>query len=310
MKTGRLGGRYCLIVGGTSGIGLAAAHRFLQEGATVVITGQTPASTHEALEVLRDLGPVWSLTADASDPASVDMAMHAAIPLLNGRIDVLFHVAGQSGRRFGDGPLHECTLPGWDAVLVANARGTFLTNQAAVRQMLGQPRDDNGLRGSVLNVGSVIDEAPSPDFFGTIAYAASKGAVRALTRAAAARYARDGIRFNLLIPGLIDTPMSARAIGDPLIRTYLASKQPLTGQPGSATECAEAALFLCDPTSRFITGAELVIDGGWSVSEGQVPQATPAEAALPAPAEVGKVDRPALPCGNDEIAALEALPKP
>jgi NAD(P)-dependent dehydrogenase (short-subunit alcohol dehydrogenase family) len=310
VKTGRLAGRNCLIVGGTSGIGLAAARRFLQEGATVVVTGLTPSSTHEALEVLRDLGPVWSLTADASDPESVDKAMHAAIRLLNDRIDVLFHVAGQSGRRFGDGQLHECSLPGWDAVLVANARGTFLTNQAAVRQMLGQPRDDNGLRGAVLNVGTVIDEAPSPDLFGTIAYAASKGAVRALTRAAAARYARDGIRFNLLVPGLIDTPMASRALGEPLIRAYIASKQPLTGQPGSATECAEAALFLCDPSSRFITGAELVIDGGWSVSEGQVPQPTPAQAGLPAPAAVVTADRPALACGNDEIAALEAPSKP
>jgi NAD(P)-dependent dehydrogenase (short-subunit alcohol dehydrogenase family) len=271
VKTGRLAGRCCLIVGGTSGIGLATARRFLQEGSRVVVTGLTPDSSHEALEILGDRGSVWSLTADVSDPDSVAMAVRAALSLLGGRFDVLVHVAGQSGRRHGDGLLHECTLAGWDAVLDANARGVFLTNQAVVRHMLAQPRDENGLRGAVVNVGSVIDRSPAPDYFGTIAYAASKGAVRALTLAAAARYARDGIRFNLLVPGLIDTPMSARAVNDPSIRAYLSTKQPLTGEPGAAVDCAEAVLYLSDPAARFTTGAELVVDGGWSFSEGQIP---------------------------------------
>lgn len=278
MTTGRLKGRHCLIVGGTSGIGLAAARRFLQEGARVVVTGLTHDSAHEALEVLRDRGPLWTLTADVSDPDSVDQAFRAAQPLLEGRIDVLLHVAGQSGRRHGDGQLHECSIAGWDAVLTANARGVLLTNQAAVRRMLEQTPDDNGLRGSIVNVGSVLDESPSPDHFGTIAYAASKGAVRALTRAAAARYARDGIRFNLIVPGLLDTPMSARAVGDPAIRAYLRTKQPLTGEPGQPTDCAEAVLFLCEPASRFVTGAELVVDGGWSLSDGQLAQGASADA--------------------------------
>ncbi len=81
-----------------------------------------------------------------------------------------------------------------------NAQGLFLTNRAAVRVMLGQPLDATGLRGTVVNVGSVVDRSPSPVHFGTLAYAASKGAVRALTLAAAARYAPDRIRFNLLAP--------------------------------------------------------------------------------------------------------------
>ena len=310
MKTGRLSGRNCLIVGGTSGIGLASARLFLHQGAKVVVTGLTHDSTHEALELLRDIGPVWSLTADVSVAESVEHAVQAAMRLLGGRLDVLFHVAGMSGRRFGDGPLHHCTLAGWDAVLDANARGTFLTNQAAVRRMLEQPRDENGLRGTVLNVGSVIDQSPAPDHFGTIAYAASKGAVRALTRAAAARYARDGIRFNLLVPGLIDTPMAARAVTDPAIRAYLATKQPLTGEPGAPLECAEAALFLCDPTSRFVTGAELVVDGGWSLSEGQFNREI-APAALEAESETSEAGQelPAL-SGDKRKPALEAKSPP
>src|SRR5262249_13182888 len=100
-------------------------------------------------------------------------------------------------------------------------------------------------------------------------YAASKGAVRAMTMAAAARYAPDRIRFNLLVPGLIDTPMAARAANDARLRPYLTAKQPLAGGPGTASDVAEAALYLCEPTSRFVTGSELIVDGGWSVSEGR-----------------------------------------
>jgi NAD(P)-dependent dehydrogenase (short-subunit alcohol dehydrogenase family) len=144
----------------------------------------------------------------------------------------------------------------------------FYTNRAAVRQMLGQDIDAAGLRGTVLNLGSVLARSPSPDHFGTYAYAASKGAAEAMTLSAAARYAPHRIRFNLLVPGLIDTPMAARALGREEIRQYLATKQPLGG-PGSAADVAEAALHLCEPASRFITGARLTIDGGWCVSEGQ-----------------------------------------
>ena len=94
-----------------------------------------------------------------------------------------------------------------------------------------------------------------------------------MTLAAAARYARDRIRFNLIAPGLIETPMAGRAVGDPAIRAYLATKQPMAGGPGTAEDCAEAALYLCEPASRFLTGVVLNVDGGWCVSEGQLPRA-------------------------------------
>jgi NAD(P)-dependent dehydrogenase (short-subunit alcohol dehydrogenase family) len=138
--------------------------------------------------------------------------------------------------------------------------------------MLAQSLDDAGLRGTVLNMGSVLGWSPSPGRFGTFAYAASKGAILAMTRSAAARYAPERIRFNLLAPGLIDTPMAARAVGDPEIRAYLATKQPLAGGPGTPGDCAEAALYLCEPASRFVTGTVLTVDGGWCVSEGQHPR--------------------------------------
>jgi NAD(P)-dependent dehydrogenase (short-subunit alcohol dehydrogenase family) len=267
-----MAGRNCLIVGGTGGIGLATARRFLQEGARVVVTGHTADAARAVEALLSGLGPCRAVVADVADPATLDAAFRETE---GERLDVLLHVAGISGRRLGDGPLHECSLDAWEAVLGTNARGVFLTNQRAVRRMLAQSIDQAGLRGTVVNVGSVVDRAPSPAFFGTLAYAASKGAVRALTLASAARYADDRVRFNLLAPGLIDTPMAARAVGDPAIRAFLATKQPLSAGPGSADDCAEAALFLCEPASRFLTGVELAVDGGWSVSEGQLPAANP-----------------------------------
>ncbi len=270
-RPGRLDGRTCLIVGGTGGIGLASARRFLEEGARVVVAGQSPEVGRVAMAQLSPLGPVWDVAFElASGTAEVARLFTAALDALGGRLDVLLHVAGISGRQFGDGPLHECSDAGWDRVMEVNANGVFLTNRAAVRFMLRQPVDAFGLRGTVVNVGSVLDRSPAPPHFGTIAYAASKGAVRSLTLAAAARYAPERIRFNLLAPGLIDTPMSARAVNDPAIRPYVAARQPIAGGPGTAADVAEAALYLCEPASRFVAGAELVVDGGWCVSGGAV----------------------------------------
>lgn len=264
----RLGGRNCLIVGGTSGIGLASARRFLDEKARVVVAGL---ETEEALAAVAELAPrgsVWFVAADVRNSNSVAALFQATLEHLGGRLDVLFHVAGISGRKFGDGLLHDCTGSGWDEVMSVNALGAFLTNREAVKVMRQQAVDVTGLRGTVLNMGSVVDVSPAPKHFGTIAYAASKGAVRALTLAAAACYAPERIRFNLLAPGLIDTPMAARAVGDPVVRSYLQAKQPIAGGPGTVDDVAEAALFLCEPASRFVTGTVVTIDGGWCVSEG------------------------------------------
>jgi NAD(P)-dependent dehydrogenase (short-subunit alcohol dehydrogenase family) len=276
-QTGRLQGRKCLIVGGTSGIGLATAKLFLAEGAKVAVCGRSQETAEKARAVLEQTGGdgVVGLAADASDPAQVEGLFAPALAFFAGRLDILYHVAGISGRRSGDAALHECTSDGWDTVLDANARSLFLTNRAAVRQMLAQARDEYGLRGTVLNMGSVLGWSPAPDYFGTIAYAASKGAIRALTVSAAARYARDGIRFNLIAPALIETPMAVRAVSDPEIRAYLATKQPISGEPGTPEDCANAALFLCEPGSRFLTGVVLNVDGGWCISEGQLPTSAP-----------------------------------
>jgi NAD(P)-dependent dehydrogenase (short-subunit alcohol dehydrogenase family) len=173
---------------------------------------------------------------------------------------VLYHVAGASGRRRGDGPLHECSDDGWRFTLDANLTSTFLTNRAAVRWFLGQRQP-----GVVLNMASALALAPAPAHFDTAAYAAAKGGVVALSRAAASRYAADGVRVNVLAPGLIDTPMAARAVGDPVILEYVRGRQALAGGPGAPDDLAGAAAFLCSDAARLITGAVLPVDGGWCV---------------------------------------------
>jgi NAD(P)-dependent dehydrogenase (short-subunit alcohol dehydrogenase family) len=286
-RPGRLDGRTCLIVGGTRGIGLAAARRFLQEGGRVVVAGRPGESGHA---VLANLGAVWACECDlALGEPEVARLFEFALCRLGGRLDILLHVAGMSGRGLGDGPVGECTLEAWQGMMQINALGVFLTNRQALQKMRDQPLDTAGLRGTIVNTGSVLERSPSPEHFGTVAYAASKGAVRALTLASAARYARDRIRFNLLVPGLIDTPMAARAVSNPQVRSYLATKQPLASGPGTVDDVAEAALYLCEPSSRFVTGAEVIVDGGWCISEGSTVNEPPL------PTEAGPIQPAPLP---------------
>src|SRR5262249_40460686 len=133
-----------------------------------------------------------------------------------------------------------------------------------IRHFLQQKRP-----GVILNMSSVLAFSPAPHYFDTCAYTAAKAGIIGMSRLAAARYAADGIRVNVLAPGLIDTPMAQQAVHDEAIRAYLRSKQPLAGGPGLADDCAGAAVFLCSDAARLVTGLVLPVDGGWGVSEGQ-----------------------------------------
>jgi NAD(P)-dependent dehydrogenase (short-subunit alcohol dehydrogenase family) len=244
-------------------LGLAAARRFLEEGANLVISGRSVDKGAAAVEALHHLGPVHFFAGDAADAVQVKLLFEHAGDILGG-LDVLYHVAGISGRRHGDGPLHECTDDGWQTTIETNLKSTFQTNRAAIQLFL-QKRH----RGVILNMASVLGFAPSPKYFDTIAYAAAKGGILAMSRLAAASYAAEGIRVNVIAPGLVDTPMAARAVQDPVIRDFLRTKQPLGQGAGSSEDCADAAVFLCSDGARFLTGVVLPVDGGWCVSEGQ-----------------------------------------
>ena len=165
----------------------------------------------------------------------------------------------------GDGPLHEITDEGWRKTLDLNAASMFYSNRAAVRQFLAQKTG-----GSILNLTSVLAYSPAPAHFATHAYATAKAAAIGLTTACAAYYAPHGIRFNLIAPGLVDTPMARRAVEDETIRRYIATKQPLDGgRIGRPEDLDAAVVFFLSDQSRFVTGQVLGIDGGWAVTEGR-----------------------------------------
>jgi NAD(P)-dependent dehydrogenase (short-subunit alcohol dehydrogenase family) len=191
----------------------------------------------------------------------------AAFDRMGRRLDAVYSVAGISGRRFGDGPLHEATLEGWETVLSTNATSQFLVARAAVQRMLGQAPDANGSRGTILLMSSVLAQFPAAAHFGTHGYAASKGAIDGLARATAATYAADGIRINAIAPSLIATPMSRRAQDDPRIVDYLRAKQPLAAGPIDTEAVTAVALHLLSDDARMVTGQIVTVDGGWSVSE-------------------------------------------
>jgi len=269
-----LDGRSIVVVGGTSGIGLSASARFLREGARVVALGLSGPTVAAAQDALGSSALV--LGGNATQPDTVPKAIAAAVRTF-GRFDALYHVAGGSGRAWGDGSLHDVTDEAWRATLDLNLTSVFLSNRAAVRQFLSQKTG-----GAILNVGSVLASSPSSRHFSTHAYATAKAAIEGLSRAVAARYASDGIRINVIAAGLVETPMSQRAAADERIMRFIHTKQPLDGgRIGHPDDLDGAAVYFLSDASRFVTGQVLTIDGGWSVTDGADSPAAESRPASP-----------------------------
>jgi NAD(P)-dependent dehydrogenase (short-subunit alcohol dehydrogenase family) len=252
----------CLvIIGGTTGLGLSAAQAFTDHGASVVVVGRNPESAEKASTLLKN---AVVETGDASVEGTATKAIQQCIKTF-GRFDGLYHVAGGSGRKYGDGPLHELTLEGWNQTFSLNLTSLMLSNQAAVKSFLQQKT-----AGSILNMGSVLGYSPSPNYFVTHAYAAAKSAVIGFTKSIAAYYASNNIRINLLAPALVETPMAQRAANDEKILSFVKTKQPLDGgRIGVPEDLDGAAVYFMSDYSKFTTGQVLSVDGGWAVSEGQ-----------------------------------------
>ena len=177
----------------------------------------------------------------------------------------LLHVAGGSGRKFGDGPLHEMTAEGWLKTMELNATSVMLSNKAAIKSFL-----DLGNGGAIVNIASVLSDNPAAHYFSTHAYAASKAAVIGLSKSAASYYAKENIRINVISPGLVETPMSKRAAENEQIMSYIKTKQPLDGgRIGYPHDMTELMALLLSDNGSFITGQNISVDGGWSISEGQ-----------------------------------------
>lgn len=259
-----LAGKSIVIIGGTSGMGLSAAKAFTAAGAKVVIVGKDAEKLERAKSELG--ASALGLSADATEPKTAVAAINVATKNFGG-FHGLYHVAGGSGRKEGDGPLHTINDEGWQYTIDLNLNSIFYSNRAAVRYFL-----ENNIQGTILNMSSVLGFSPSPHFFATHAYAAAKSAIIGFTKSAAAYYANAGLRFNVIAPALVATPMSQRVQGNDEVLQFIATKQPLDGgrigQPG---DLDAAAIYFMSDESKFVTGQVLAVDGGWSVSEGQIP---------------------------------------
>lgn len=262
MITASLTGKKIVIIGGTTGIGLSAAKAFINNGASIVVVGRNPESAAKAKAELGDNS--IAISADATGASTASDAVNTCIKSF-GDFDGLYHVAGGSGRKMGDGPLHEITADGWNKTLELNLTSLMFSNQAAVKKFM-----ELNKAGSILNIGSVLGQSPSPKYFTTHAYAAAKSAVIGFSKSIAAYYAQYDIRINVLLPALVETPMAHRAANDATIMNFIKTKQPLDGgRIGRPEDLDGLAVYFLSDYSKFTTGQVIAVDGGWELSEGQ-----------------------------------------
>lgn len=250
----RLAGKVALVTGAASGLGAEAARRLAAAGAAVMLTDLDAAGAEAGALAIMAAGGRAAFhdhdVAQETDWAAVVAETVAAF----GRIDVLVNSAG-----IGVGaPLLEETLEGWRRTLAINLDGVFLGMRAAGAVMVAQGS------GSIINLSSILGKV---GMTGVGAYCASKGGVTLLSKAAAVEWATLGIRVNSVHPGFIDTPMVASAIAASedgnAMRDGIIAAHPI-GRLGRAAEIADAIVFLASDESSFMTGAEMVIDGGYT----------------------------------------------
>ncbi len=247
---GKLDGKVALISGGARGQGAAEAHVFAREGAKVVFGDVRDAEGAEVEAAVRaEGGDAVYLHLDVTVEADWDKAVRTATERY-GKLDVLVNNAGIVIPRV---PIEERTAEEWDRVMAINAKGVFLGTKYAIPAM----RRAGG--GSIVNISSVAGIGQSAHQ--EPAYAASKGAIRIFTKVTATQHARDRIRCNSVHPGPVDTEMLHSAMRDPEVLRRRLERVPL-GRMGTVDEVVKAVLYLASDDASYVTGAELVIDGG------------------------------------------------
>ena len=243
----RLEGKVALISGGARGMGAEEALLFAREGAKVVIADVL----EEGRDIAAQIGGGQAIFArlDVTNEGDWQRAVSLAEEVYK-RLDILVNNAGVSAV----GGIEDTTVEEWDRVMAVNAKGVFLGTKYAI------PAMQRSGGGSIINISSqlgiVAMNESSPQ------YIASKGAVRLLTKSTAIQYAADGIRCNSVHPGPIVTPMTEGRRSDPAVREMMTSRIPL-GRYGEAIDVAYGVLYLASDEASFVTGSELVIDGGW-----------------------------------------------
>ena len=248
---GRLEGKSCLISGGSKGLGAAQARLFAREGARVAVGDILESDGGRLVEELRASGAASVfLRLDVTSEADWEGAVGAVMCEL-GTLDVLVNNAGIYNRAL----VEDTTLEEWERVMSVNSTGVFLGTKHAIPAM----RRSGG--GSIVNMSSVAGLVGSRT---QTVYNASKGAVRLLTKSTAVQYAADGIRANSVHPGVIETDMMKEVVRNEDERATRVSLTPI-GRFGTAEDVAHGVLFLASDEASYVTGAELVIDGGLTV---------------------------------------------
>ena len=248
MHGSRLAGKVAIVTGGASGIGESTSRVFVREGAKVVI-GDIDEARGSALET--ELGDdavfqVLDVTSESAWDAAVEVATSRW-----GRLDVVVNNAGMSGAK-GRPVVEDVVLDDWNDVFAVNSTGVMLGTRAGIAEM----RKAGG--GSIINVSSIFGIVGSR---AGAAYHASKGAARTFSKAAAVQYAKDNIRVNSVHPGFTDTPMTLDIHSDPEIHEFRVGMTPM-GRLGKPEDIANGILYLASDESSWVTGIELVIDGG------------------------------------------------
>jgi NAD(P)-dependent dehydrogenase (short-subunit alcohol dehydrogenase family) len=243
----RLGGKVALITGGASGMGQSEAVIFAKEGAKVVVADVLEAEGRQVAEGLGGMGRFVHLDV-TSEPAWQE-AIAATLSQF-GKLDVLVNNAGISGTFDPD----TLSTSAWDRLMEVNAKGVFLGMKHAIPVM------EKAGGGAIVNISSVSGFVGQTGIH--MAYNASKGAVRLMTKSAAVQYARSGIRVNSVHPGVMPAMRTSKATADPAFREKMLAGVPMR-RPGRVEEVAYAVLFLASDEASYITGTELVVDGGW-----------------------------------------------
>ncbi len=249
MITRRFEGKVALVTGGNSGMGLAVARGLVREGARVVISGRDRASLDEAT---RELGAMArAVRADIARLGEIERLMAAVADFGGGRLDVLFANAGAALFR----PMAEISEADWDGLMTVNLKGVFFTVQKALPLM--------GRGGAIVLNASVAAAKGNPN---STLYGASKAGVRSLGRTLAAEFVGRGIRVNVVSPGPIDTPLFERegllaSDAVPALKSAWAERNPMK-RFGTPEEVAAAVLFLASDEASFITGVDMLVDGG------------------------------------------------
>lgn len=245
----RLAGKVAFVTGGSSGIGQATAELFAQEGATVVICGRRQAPLEAvAAKIQAAGGKAEAVVVDVGVEAQIVGALEQTVAR-HGRLDILVNNA----MAYTWGGIEAMSTDDWHANFTTSVDGTFWGTRAALRLMKGQG-------GSVVNISSICGTLGTPFMAG---YSAAKAAVINFSRAAAAEGAADGIRVNVVVPAVVETPATAGMLADEASRKNTEKLIPL-GRVGQPEEQAQAILFLASDAASYITGVALPVDGGRS----------------------------------------------